>query len=140
MRIDEGKNGMMTPIHKRQVAMQKSIQLLALSALAAVMCGWGHLARADGLNQKCDRVVSQHAATRAGKGWSQVIVRFTDTLTAEQEGKLTAIKAGVYRHLPFIQSAALRIPDRNIASLAALPFVKHISSDFSVKKCDEFTV
>ena len=32
------------------------------------------------------------------------------------------------------------MPARNLEKLAALPFVKHLSADLNVKKCDEFTV
>ena len=43
------------------------------------------------------------------------------------------------RRFDFIGSAAVTVPGRNLARVAALPFVTHLSLDGQVKKCDEFT-
>ncbi len=86
-----------------------------------------------------------HAASarpaETGKAnWSQVIVTLAGSLTPAQAGRLAGLHADTYRHLPLIHALALRLPCRETACLAALPFVRHISADSSVTKCDEFTV
>ena len=50
-------------------------------------------------------------------------------LTAGQTAQLTALGADITRRLPLIGSVALRLPTHNLAKLAALPFVSHLSSD-----------
>jgi serine protease AprX len=54
--------------------------------------------------------------------------------------QLKSLGADIYRRLPIIHSVALSVPARNVARLAALPFVAHLSEDCGVTKCDEFLV
>jgi hypothetical protein len=109
--------------------------LLALSVTASALLGPGSPARAADLAQKSDKFVPRHSAAQS-KGWSSVIVRFTAKLTDAQQRQLKALGADIYRHLDFIQSAAMRIPNRSLDRLAALPYVQHISADLDVKKSD----
>ena len=53
---------------------------------------------------------------------------------------MTALGADIVRRLPIIKSVAVRVPQRSLAKLAALPFTSHLSLDGAVKKTDEFTV
>ena len=53
---------------------------------------------------------------------------------------MTALGADIVRRLPIIGSVAVRVPQRSLAKLAALPFASHLSLDGFVKKTDEFTV
>ena len=69
-----------------------------------------------------------------------MIVKISGNLSASQQARLQALGLDVSRHLPLIHSVAGRVPTRSLGALAALPFVTHLSSDGSVRKCDEFTV
>ena len=73
-------------------------------------------------------------------GAASVIVRTSGPVTAAQEAQMAALGADIYRRLPIVQSVALRIPNRNLERLEALPFVSHLSLDGAVKKSDQFTV
>ncbi|WP_309721144.1 S8 family peptidase, partial [Armatimonas sp.] len=79
-------------------------------------------------------------ASPSRKGWSAVIVKTEGVPTAAQEAAIAALGGDIYRHLPIINSLAVRIPNRRLKELAALPFVSRLSSDMEVKKTDEFTV
>src|SRR5438552_1778903 len=96
-----------------------SVRFYLLAALAAAgVCMAGVAAKADNLTDKSDRFVAQQAATSGKSGWISLIVRFEAPLTVTQEKTLQAMGADVTRHLPFIQSAALRLPVRNLPRLA----------------------
>ena len=96
-------------------------------------------AHAAAAADKADSFLRPVMAQKAASGWSLVIVKVNGGLTAVQEASLKSLGADITRRLPFIQSVTVRVPTRNLANLAALPFVKHLSADLAVKKCDEFT-
>ena len=78
----------------------------------------------------------------AGKtktGFVSVILKTSAPLSAAQEARITALGATVVRHLSIIQSVSVRLPERSLARLAALPFAAHLSYDGCVTKCDAFT-
>ena len=52
---------------------------------------------------------------------------------------MTALGATIIRRLPIIQSVSVRLPERSLARLAALPFAAHLSYDGLTKKSDAFT-
>ena len=79
-------------------------------------------------------------ARPAAHGRASVIVQMSGEWTPARRAQLAALGADVYRRLPLIHAAALRLPARSLGRLAALPFVTHLSSDGPVQKCDEFTV
>jgi len=89
---------------------------------------------------KTDTPVSQMLAGKAQTGSVSVIFKTTAPLTSVQEAQMTALGASIVRRLPIIQSVTVRLPERNLARLAALPFAAHLSLDGVVKKTDEFTV
>ena len=91
-------------------------------------------------SSKADLIIQKQLASPTQKGWSAVIVRTEGAVTEKQEARLRALGGDIYRRLTIIDSLALRIPNRNLAKLAALPFVKRLSADLDVKKTDEFTV
>ena len=72
-------------------------------------------------------------------GWASVIARLDGDLTPAREAQLHGLQADVTRRPALIRSLELRVPARNLARLAALPFVTHLSADGVVRKCDEFT-
>ena len=113
--------------------------LLTLSAAGAIL-GNGLAARADGLAGKADLFLSRSASHQSRQGWTSLIVKTNGDLTPEQETHLKMLGADVYRHLPIIESVALRVPTRNLKQLAKLSFITRLSDDLRVKKCDEFTV
>lgn len=91
------------------------------------------------LNAKCDPPVASQLASGHTIGWASVIVKLDGPLTAGENSKLSSLKVDIYRHLPLIESVAMRVPVRNLSTLASLPFAKHISYDGEVVKNDEFT-
>src|SRR5205085_9164223 len=58
---------------------------------------------------------------------------------AANVAEIKTLGSDIDRHLAVINSVALRVPARNLRKLASLSFVKHLSADVLVKKCDEFT-
>ncbi len=94
---------------------------------------------ADSFAAKTDSFLAPTLAAKSAPGWSAVILKTEGPLTAAQETRLTALGADITRRLPFIHAVALRLPSRNLRSLAALPFVTHLSADSMVKKSDAFT-
>jgi serine protease AprX len=113
------------------------------AALAALLLGLGGTlaaapARADSSAQ-ADSFLAATLASRPASGWSSVILKVTGDLTPAQEATLHALGVDVTRHLGFIGSVAATVPSRNLARVAALPFVTHLSSDGAVRKCDDFT-
>ena len=118
---------------------------LAAGLLAGVALAVGTAAQAapdaaKPMAAKADLPVSRLMADRPAPGAASVIVKITGPLTAPQQATLSLLGADITRHLPFIQSLALRLPARNLAKLAALPFVTRLSYDGTTQKCDEFTV
>src|SRR5579859_7927332 len=114
--------------------------LLPLLLTGALLTGSLIAARADRRSDKTDLFLSTALSSHSISGLSSVIVRIEGDLTPAKEAQLKALGADIYRRLPIIHSMALRLPGNNLAGLAALPFVTHLSADLSVKKCDEFTV
>ena len=53
---------------------------------------------------------------------------------------MIALGGDVYRHLPLIDSLAVKLPRKSLESLARDPRILSISADVAVKKSDEFTV
>jgi serine protease AprX len=72
--------------------------------------------------------------------WRSVIITGDGPLASSQEARLRQLGGDVYRHLPLIRGAAVRVPERSLAMVSRLSFVRHISPDLSVRKSDEFTV
>ncbi len=89
---------------------------------------------------KTDAALAQALAGKTRTGWVSVIFKTSTPLTASQEAQMTALGADIVRRLPIISSVAVRVPQRSLAKLAALPFASHLSLDGAVKKTDEFTV
>jgi serine protease AprX len=78
---------------------------------------------------------------KALAGNTGVIARIDSRgITPEREAQLKRLGGDVRHRLPFIESVALRVPSRNLAAVASLPWVEHLSSDSVVYKNDEFTV
>ena len=61
-------------------------------------------------------------------------------MTDTHQKTLASLGATITNHLEIIHSVALRVPNRSLGRLAALPFVAHLSLDGQTKKSDEFTV
>ena len=115
---------------------KKSLGIAALGTMALSL----PLAAQAAPSGKADLQIQKQLASPTQTGWSAVIVRTESAPTARQEARLRALGGDLYRRLTIIDSLALRIPNRNLAKLAALPFVKRLSADLEVKKTDEFTV
>ncbi len=95
---------------------------------------------ADVLADKSDLFVQQLSHGQGTAARTAVIVRFHRNLTTAQRRELTRLGADIYRNLPFIQSAALTVPTGRLKELAALPYVRRLSADVPVRRCDQFTV
>lgn len=109
----------------------------AAAILASVPLGAGAEAAAQA--PKADAAIAQMLSAKAVPGSCAVIARLDGDLTPARQARLAALGADVTRHLGFIHSAALTLPRRSLAKLAALPFVTHLSYDGEVKKSDAFT-
>jgi serine protease AprX len=116
-----------------------SALLLALCAAAAAP-GGKTAAQTSRLPNKCDSFLTRRAIGHSRHGWSHVIVRLHEDLTPGRQALLASLGVDTYRHLPIIRSIAVSVPTSNVAKLAALSFVAHLSADLRVKKCDEFLV
>ncbi len=108
------------------------------AAAARVLCAAASVAALTGARATA-------AAPPLRAGWSSVIVQINDShgggeMTARREAGLRALGGYVYRRLPLIHAAGVRVPAKNAARLAVLPWVAHVSPDRGVKKSDEFTV
>src|SRR5438128_2340433 len=103
-------------------------------ATGLAICGGP--AHASSLTGKSDIFLQQQAARGRAHGWATVIIRMDGALDARREAALREVGADVYRRLPIIQSAAVRVPVRNLEKLAALPFVHRLAADIAVQKCD----
>ena len=72
------------------------------------------------------------AARPSTTGWTSVILKVDGALTPEREAQLSALGGDITRRLAFIGSVSLRVPSRNLAKLAALPFVARLSQQHHV--------
>ena len=117
---------------------QNRTKLFALAGAAALLSAASSAAHAQA--PKTDGAVATLLAAKTAHGSCAVIARLDGDLTPAKQARLAALGADVTRHLGFIHSVALTLPERNLGILAALPFVSHLSYDGAVKKCDEFTV
>ena len=96
--------------------------------------------RAADLSAGADAPLAYNMLARATPGSEAVILKIRGCLSPAQEARLRSLGVDVTRHLSFIGSVAVTVPSRNLARVAALPFVTHVSCDGQVHKCDEFTV
>jgi serine protease AprX len=123
--------------HKRECRYK----LTLLGGCIIASLGWPGTARAaEGGSAKADLFVRHQLADARQAGWTSVILKLDGNLTPAQEKALASLGADVYRRLPIVQSIAVRIPNRNLHTLATLPFIQRLSADVQVKKTDEFTV
>ncbi len=77
---------------------------------------------------------------RPSRAWSSVIVEWRGARTASGLRRMRALGMRADRPLPLIGADALRLPSPNLARLAVLPFVRHVSPDLTCRKSDEYTV
>lgn len=125
----------------RTPAALTGLSLAGLSLAGLSLTGFAHAAgAAPAALPNTDTAISQALAAPAKTGWIGVIVRTPAPLTAGQEAQMTALGADIVRRLPIIHSVAVRVPQRHLSKLAALPFASHLSFDGLVEKTDEFTV
>jgi serine protease AprX len=80
------------------------------------------------------------ASAQSKSGHVEVIVKLEERISPEQERQLSKIGAYVYRKLPMIASVAIHVPANRVDRLTKMSFVKRLSPDLAVRKCDEFTV
>ncbi len=116
---------------------QNRTKLFALAGAAALLSTASSAAQAQ--MPKTDGSVAALLAAKTAHGSCAVIARLDGDLPPARQAQLAALGADVTRHLGFIHSVALSLPERNLAKLAALPFVTHLSYDGKVKKSDAFT-
>jgi serine protease AprX len=116
------------------------IRHLAAAAGATLLAAaWPGASSADRVAAKSDQFIARTVAARKTTGWSSVILRFSRPLDSAGEASLSRLGAYVYRRLPLIDSAAVRVPNRSLQRLAALPFVTRLSTDAQVHKTDQYT-
>jgi len=88
---------------------------------------------------KSDHFLSRTPAAHSARAWSSVIVQWKGARTTAQGRRLRALGACADRPLPLIGADAMRLPSSNLARLAALPFVRHLSADLACRKSDEYS-
>lgn len=120
----------------RQTIAQKLKAGLAVSSL--LVAGIASAVSKPGAS--ADAFIARQMISPKQSGYCSVIARLNGRLTKAQEKQLRSLGGGIYRHLDLVKSVALTIPTRNLKRLASLDFVDHLSSDETIKKCDEFTV
>src|SRR5437879_12416828 len=98
------------PTAATAVSPQQALAVMAASLFIFLACpGTG----ASTLSQKGDRLLCQAAETR-NAARAQVIVKLDGSLTPAREGEIKSLGADIYRHLPLLHLAAVRIPVRNV--------------------------
>ncbi len=80
--------------------------------------------------------VAKHQQAKAAR----VIVSFVGGLSPGNRAQLASLGCDIYRNLSIIHSAALSVPQGNLGKLSALSFVKNVTPDVAVSKCDAFTM
>jgi serine protease AprX len=109
-----------------------------VGAVTMMSLGWFNCFAGASPN-KCDKQISDQINSSA-KGPVKLVVSFKQNPTAAQTATLKRLGFSVDRHLPIINALGGMIPRANLGKLAALPFVKRLSSDETVQRCDSFTV
>jgi hypothetical protein len=142
--------GTTRPVPLLRPPVRRVVALVLASAAALLATGPSAPARAadggdaggDAVARKSDRFLRQKMKGKPQQGWSHLIVKVDpnhgDPRAASRD--LKAMGASVYRALPFIDSAAVSVPNKHVERLAALPWVRRLSTDIEVEKTDDFTV
>lgn len=76
---------------------------------------------------------------KAKSGLSDAIVQVSGRLDAARRSKLLRIGATVEAEYPSIDAYRIKLPNRSLAALANLPWVRRISDNCTVQKSDVFT-
>ncbi len=136
-----GRGCQLTPITRCYRAGRGATAALFLSlAVASSLWGASSPARAGDRSDQRDRFPSPAIAAKSTSGWCSVILQLRGDLTPTRENQIRSLGGDVYRHLPRLDAAAVRVLRRRLARLAALHFVERLSPDTVVWKSDEFTV
>ncbi|HWD41628.1 MAG TPA: S8 family peptidase [Fimbriimonas sp.] len=123
--------------HVRGVCRKtKTVQRIAALGLLSLI--WG-TCFAEPVAAKCDRTVARDLYSSSSKS-VRVVVTLDSNPTDAQAREMQSLGFDVRRHLPIISALAGSICQNHLQKLAALPFVKRVSSDDSVRKDDSFTV
>jgi serine protease AprX len=128
-----------THAHSRSGRAWRTPAMLAGFALPLAALPLFAMAAPAGL-PKTDAPIAQLLTGKTKTGFVSVIFKTTAPLTSAQEAQMTTLGASIIQRLPIIQSVTVRLPEHNLAKLAALPFAAHLSLDGKVQKSDEFTV
>ena len=123
----------------KRVINIKNVGAPALAALALGLAAVSaHAAPTHGpLHARPHRAARVAAST--GPASASVILKIDGALTPTRQAALQSLGADVTRRLDFIHCVAVTVPRHNLARIAALPFITHVSDDGMVRKCDDFT-
>ena len=106
---------------------------------ATIFCALGWPGPAEASPQICPQLSPQLSPRSKPAGsWSAVIVQWRAARAPWD--RLRALGVRGDKPLPLIGADAFQVPSRNLARLAALPWIKHVSPDLSCHKSDEYTV
>lgn len=117
--------------------------------LSVALAGTRLPARADIVSAKSDQFLPNHLKTAKRTDWIHVILQINSSVgeskhqqhkdfTAEEQ-QIRSLGGDIVQRLPLINALAVRIPAQQMAALASLPFVLHLSEDVTVHKHDDFT-
>ncbi len=88
---------------------------------------------------KADYSLQSQLSLNKRTGWTSVILRLKGGLQTNHKLAFGKLNADLYRRIKFIDSVAVRVPNKNLAKLVNLPFVERASLDSQVRKYDEFS-
>ena len=123
------------PIQKQQRTNQRWMPLVFTAMLFSVASQFA-FANPNKLDSFAKSTIE---APRAGQSKSY-IVAINGSLTAAHRKSLKSIRAKVVGHVRLIDTYVVVVPDKSLHALAALPFVKRVSSDVPVQKNDVVTL
>lgn len=107
--------------------------------LTSMFAAFTIIANASSTDGKVDASVRHQLQLNKKSGWTSVILRLKDGLQPEHKQAFAELDTDLYRRIKFISSVAVRVPNRNLGKLVALPFVERVSADATVQKYDEFS-
>lgn len=107
--------------------------------LSSTFAAFALIASASSTDGKVDASVRHQLQLNKKSGWTSVILRLKNGLQPEHKQAFAELETDLYRRIKFINSVAVRVPNRNLTKLVELPFVERVSADATVRKYDEFS-
>ncbi len=111
----------------------------SLAALAVFAVLSSNAQAADSVRTKCDQFVLKRSLDQDKKGTTTVIVQMKGDMTDARKASISEIGGTVVRSFDIIDGATVTLPNHNLRQLSQFSWVKRISTNFTVRKYDDFT-